>query len=921
GGGGGEGSSVYVRRAQISYLFQQIQRYMQRIHNNYHLQSLFMQLLSLCSPSLTLKDIIEDTLKLVKDMLEVDRVSIYILDTSYTFMYLYTLVTSDLADRCDAAPPSPSTPSPSSSLISGLKMPLKGVAAYVAKHNLHINVTDAYQIEFFDMSMDIKTGYRTKQMLCVPIHNPQGEVVGVIQGINPLIKGLFGKEDEEMMAMVGKILASHVCDLRMNEYTSQSKLGKPSYLYPGVFTCKLVGGYMFKEHRHIKFNVHLFLGGRNPPITKQTKLYNTSQDSQVSSKCMYNANEFMEFATIRQSDINLQCSVVLEAFSKNNHPIGWVYMPLFTESQRRVRGEGGGGVEYLMIAGGMPTNWMEIIFDSSSSQYDVSKVLYAQQSLEEKCDEDGREYVGMMVMDWGVHENVYYDIDYRTKYSPYQGLNYVGIESTPDGAHIMSNNTLSSQLASYCTSCALDRPFINRLLQFFNFEQTYLSVLEIDPNIHEFLSVHGPRLVAYDARFAFHIFMNYDYQYLHKTKAVMQLLHSPALHNFSILLPLVTGSLQNNRLLTLLANSMYTILPSNEGLVKSIMPALLHCYQLDNTVNNSILYYFLHSLITAPSVFGVYAYWHVQSLLMLEPMRNQSKISYYFKDIHRLLPASVLQPVTKGFDFLYQFHMSYFKLMLSGENVSTPTERSTNVYKLMLEQLPMSPQSDLFALPLAPFCGQLFTHVKCLDQHPVFKAGTALTVTGRDDDKTTLSLIYLPSYSPRYSLYHDFLRIVDFIFSVNEVQLRTLQTDVYHIYAETTYMLDFPNAMSMQSLISAALAQASPPKTKEKSLFFKSNDFAMKKIPEDLLTQHFLSLEAKTKGSDAPFEMEKALDTYWYSLASYLLVAHVLCLQNLTGQNVLVSQQGELIAFYPSDFLGMDDALLDKPPEEYIKVA
>lgn len=916
-GGEGEGNSVYVQRAQISYLFQQIQRYMQRIHNNYRLQSLFMQLFSLCSPSLTLKDIIEDTLKLVKDMLEVDRASIYILDTSYTFMYLYTLVTSDLAGSGDASSP---TPTQTSSLISGLKMPLKGVAAYVAKHNLHINVTDAYQIEFFDMSMDIKTGYRTKQMLCVPIHNSQGEVVGVIQGINTLVKGLFGKEDEEMLAMVGKVLSSHVCDLRAKEYTSQSKLGKPSYLYPGVFTCKLVGGYMFKEHRHIKFNIHLFLGGRNPPITKQTKLYNTSSDSAATSKCLFAVNELLEFTTIRQSDINLQCSVVIEAFSKNNHPIGWVYMPLYTQNQRRVRGEGGNGVEYLIIAGGMPTNWMEIMFDANSSLHDVSKVLYAQQSIEEKLDEDSREYVGALVMDWGVHEFVYYDIDYRTKYAPYQNLNYVGIDSTPDGAQVVSTNTLSSQLIAYCTSCALDRPFIGRLLQFFNFEQTYLSVLEIDPNIHEFLLVHGPRLVAYDARFAIYIFVNFDYQYLHKTKAVMQLLHSPAVHNFSVLLPLVTGSLQNNRLLTLLANSMYTILPGNEGLIKNIMPAMLHCYQLDNTVNNGILIYFLHSLINSPAVFGVYAYWHVQSILMLEPMRNHSKISYLFKDIHRLLPSSVLHPVTKGFDFLYQIHMSYFKLMLSGENVSTPTERSSNVYKLMLEQLPMSPQSDPFALPLAASCGQLFTHIKSLDQHAVFKAGTAFTVAGRDD-KATLSLIYLPSFSPRHSLYHDFLRSVDFIFSVNEVQLRTLQTNSYHIYAETSFLLDFPNAASMQSLISAALAQASPPKTREKSMFFKSNDFAMKKIPEDLLTQHFLTLETKSANSDNPFDMDKALDTYWYSLASYLLVAHVLSLQTLTGQNVLVSQQGELIAFYPSDFLGIDDTLLDKAPEEFIKVA
>jgi adenylate cyclase len=66
-----------------------------------------------------------------------------------------------------------------------IRMPVgKGVAGWVALHGEPANIPDAYADERFDRSADLKTGFRTRDILCGPVKNLQGEVVGVIQVIN-----------------------------------------------------------------------------------------------------------------------------------------------------------------------------------------------------------------------------------------------------------------------------------------------------------------------------------------------------------------------------------------------------------------------------------------------------------------------------------------------------------------------------------------------------------------------------------------------------------------------------------------------------------------------------------------------------------------------------------------------------------------
>ncbi|MEB3882218.1 GAF domain-containing protein [Lyngbya sp. CCY1209] len=74
----------------------------------------------------------------------------------------------------------------------------KGIAGYVASTGQVLNITNAYTDPRFDPTTDRKTGYRTRNILCMPVYNAKGELIGVTQLINKH-KGSFTNSDEEFL--------------------------------------------------------------------------------------------------------------------------------------------------------------------------------------------------------------------------------------------------------------------------------------------------------------------------------------------------------------------------------------------------------------------------------------------------------------------------------------------------------------------------------------------------------------------------------------------------------------------------------------------------------------------------------------------------------------------------------------------------
>ncbi len=78
----------------------------------------------------------------------------------------------------------------------------RGLAGYVVNAGETVNIIDAYNDDRFNKDVDIKTGYRTKTVLCMPIHNNNREVIGAFQVLNKY-EGVFTKSDEDLLAAIG----------------------------------------------------------------------------------------------------------------------------------------------------------------------------------------------------------------------------------------------------------------------------------------------------------------------------------------------------------------------------------------------------------------------------------------------------------------------------------------------------------------------------------------------------------------------------------------------------------------------------------------------------------------------------------------------------------------------------------------------
>ncbi len=80
-----------------------------------------------------------------------------------------------------------------------IRLPVgKGLAGFVAETGEIINIPDAYNDPRFNPDVDKKTGYRTNNMLCMPMRNKDGKTIGVFQLLNKK-GGVFGKEDEQFI--------------------------------------------------------------------------------------------------------------------------------------------------------------------------------------------------------------------------------------------------------------------------------------------------------------------------------------------------------------------------------------------------------------------------------------------------------------------------------------------------------------------------------------------------------------------------------------------------------------------------------------------------------------------------------------------------------------------------------------------------
>ena len=88
-----------------------------------------------------------------------------------------------------------------------IRLPMgQGLAGQVALTGETINVPDAYADPRFDRNVDLRTGFRTLNMLVVPVWGSAGRPVGVIQALNKR-DGTFERRDQMLLEQVADTVA------------------------------------------------------------------------------------------------------------------------------------------------------------------------------------------------------------------------------------------------------------------------------------------------------------------------------------------------------------------------------------------------------------------------------------------------------------------------------------------------------------------------------------------------------------------------------------------------------------------------------------------------------------------------------------------------------------------------------------------
>lgn len=111
-----------------------------------------------------------------KRLVKADRLSIFLLDQEKN--ELWSMVTEESESiRFDAR---------------------LGIAGATVSTGKTVNVEDAYQDARFFKEVDLETGYRTRNLIAVPLKRPDGQVIGVCEGLNKA-EGSFTEEDASLL--------------------------------------------------------------------------------------------------------------------------------------------------------------------------------------------------------------------------------------------------------------------------------------------------------------------------------------------------------------------------------------------------------------------------------------------------------------------------------------------------------------------------------------------------------------------------------------------------------------------------------------------------------------------------------------------------------------------------------------------------
>lgn len=156
-----------------------------------------LEILLKAAPKITreknLNNLIEILSNLAKDMIEVDRCSLFIIDEQKR--ELYTIFAHG---------------------VNEIRIPMNsGIAGHVAKTGKTYVTENAYRSKFFNKEVDKILGYKTRNLLAVPIFDSKGKVIGVYQAVNKSSK--FKSSDIKLMKLIAEFAAAAIENMMLYE--------------------------------------------------------------------------------------------------------------------------------------------------------------------------------------------------------------------------------------------------------------------------------------------------------------------------------------------------------------------------------------------------------------------------------------------------------------------------------------------------------------------------------------------------------------------------------------------------------------------------------------------------------------------------------------------------------------------------------
>ncbi|MBW4468236.1 MAG: GAF domain-containing protein [Pegethrix bostrychoides GSE-TBD4-15B] len=130
--------------------------------------------------SLNLEKTLQAVMNEARDLMQADRSTLFLFDREQRQLWS-KVATADGSNSVEIRIPAD-----------------RGIAGYVASTNQTLNIPNAYEDPRFDPTVDQRTGYLTRTILCMPVYNSAGMLIGVTQLINKN-QGCFNGSDEEFM--------------------------------------------------------------------------------------------------------------------------------------------------------------------------------------------------------------------------------------------------------------------------------------------------------------------------------------------------------------------------------------------------------------------------------------------------------------------------------------------------------------------------------------------------------------------------------------------------------------------------------------------------------------------------------------------------------------------------------------------------